>query len=101
MATSGGRRSLFWRVNTATAYTMLAGAGAFAIAQAASRAIGDDTATQAFLGMAVWATVFVGVGFVVSMVTYGALLRGYSVTPAADRAGPERAEPGAAADGGA
>lgn len=95
MATSAGRRSLFWRVNTATAYTMLAGAVAWAAADAVGRAVGDESAFRSITGGLLFVALFLAIGFVVSMVTYGALLRHYTVSPAPDD---KHAEPGAAAD---
>lgn len=84
MATSTGRRSLFWRVNTATIYTMAAGAAAWAAADVAEKAVGEESAFRSLAGMLIFLALFLGIGFVVSMVTYGALLRQYTLSPAPD-----------------
>ena len=84
MATSSGRRSLFWRVNTATVYTMVVGAGAWAAADAVGRAVGDESAFRSIAGSLLFVALFLATGFVVSTVTYGALLRHYAVSPAPD-----------------
>ena len=97
MATTSGRRSLFWRVNSATGSAMLAGIlvayGGDALMRGAEG--GGDSAARTALGFALYLALFAAVGFVVSMVTYGALLRYYTVSPAA---GDNPAEPGATPD---
>ncbi len=100
LATSGGRLSLFWRVNAATGYTMLVGAGAWALARGAQDgvedAVGSETVLRSVAGVVLLVLVFFGIAFVVSLVTYGALLRNYTPSPPADRPGGGAAVVGAA-----
>ena len=93
MAKSGGRLSLFWWVYSATLCTMAIGAGAWWLAGAAQDAVGNETTFRAFAGVAIWWVTFFGTPFVISMVTYGALLSHYTVSPAPQQPGEKHAEP--------
>jgi hypothetical protein len=91
MASPGRKRALFWQVNTITVYTMAAGAAAWAVGDAAAAALGTGSVFRSVAGTAVFLAVFAGIGFVVSLATYGWLLQHYAVTPAPEH----RADPGA------
>lgn len=68
MVTSSSR-SLFGKVHSATVYTLALGAGLFAALDPLKSALGS------FAGTAVWVGMFLGVSMLVSMVSFGGLLR--------------------------
>jgi hypothetical protein len=84
MATSRWRLSLFWHVHTSTSNAMMAGAFAWFLAGEAAKAVEVEPHFRSTAGMLILFAVFIVIELLISMVTFGALLRHYSVTPIPD-----------------